>query len=72
MIQPVKKNIVGALLGATVERSIALNIIKTAHGIILMHDITNKSCFDSFPDWIRSIKEARGDNFPIILCGNKV
>ena len=53
-------------------RSIALNVIKTAQGIILMYDITNKESFDSIPDWIRSIKEAKGDNFPMILCGNKV
>ena len=52
-------------------KSISLNVIKTAHGVVLMYDITNKSSFESIPDWISSIKEAKGDNFPMILLGNK-
>ena len=53
-------------------KSIALNIIKNAQGIILMYDITNKKSFESIPEWIRSIKDAKGDNFPMILLGNKL
>ena len=53
-------------------KSIALNIIKNAQGIILMYDITNKNSFESIPEWIRSIKDAKGDNFPMILLGNKL
>ena len=52
-------------------KSIALNIIKNVHGIILMYDITNGSSYDSLPNWIQSIKEERGNNFPMILLGNK-
>ena len=53
-------------------KSIALNIIRNAQGIILMYDITNKKSFESIPEWIRSIRDAKGDNFPMILLGNKL
>ena len=53
-------------------KSIALNIIKDAHGILLMYDITDKATFDSIPDWIQSIKDLKGDDFPLILLGNKI
>ena len=53
-------------------KSIALNIIKDAHGILLMYDITDKTTFDSIPDWIQSIKDLKGDDFPLILLGNKI
>ena len=53
-------------------RSLSFNIIKNAHGIILIYDITNKSSFDSIPEWIKNIKESKGEDFPMILCGNKI
>ena len=53
-------------------KSIALNIIKNAHGIILMYDINKKTSFESIPEWIKSAKDAKGDNFPMILLGNKI
>ena len=53
-------------------KSIALNVIKDAHGILLMYDITDKATFDSIPDWIQSIKDLKGDDFPLILLGNKI
>ena len=53
-------------------RALSFNIIKNAHGIILMYDITNKSSFDSIPEWIKNIKESKGEDFPMILCGNKI
>jgi GTPase SAR1 family protein len=37
-----------------------------------MYDITDKSSFDSIPDWIGSIKEVKGNDFPMILLGNKI
>ena len=52
-------------------KSLAPNLIKKAHGIIIMYDITNKSSFDSIPDIIKNIKEEKGDYFPMILIGNK-
>ena len=53
-------------------KSIALNIIRNAQGIILMYDITNKKSFESIPDWIKSIRDSKGENFPMILLGNKL
>ena len=53
-------------------KSIALNVIKHSNGVILMYDIKKKSSFNSIPEWIESIKEVKGNNFPMILCGNKI
>ena len=53
-------------------KSVAPNLIKKAHGIIIMYDITNKSSFDSIPNIIKNIKEEKGNDFPMILIGNKI
>ena len=53
-------------------KSIALNIIRNAQGIILMYDITNKKSFESIPEWIKSIRDSKGENFQMILLGNKL
>ena len=58
-------------LGQEKYKSIAPNLIKKANGIILMYDITNQSSFDSLPEIIKNIKEERGNDFPMILVGNK-
>ena len=52
--------------------SIAFNTIKNADGIFLMYDITNEQSFQSLPEWINSVREAKGNDFPIILLGNKI
>ena len=52
-------------------RAISFNLIKIADGIILMYDISDKSSFEAIPGWLDSIREAKGNNFPIILIGNK-
>ena len=52
-------------------RSISLNVIKNAQGVILMYDITNKKSFESITRWMESIREIKGNYFPIILLGNK-
>ena len=39
--------------------------------ILLMYDITNKRTFESIAEWVKSIKEQKGNDFPIILIGNK-
>ena len=59
-------------LGQEKFKSIAPNLIKKANGIIIMYDITNKSSFDSIPDIIKNIKEEKGNDFPMILIGNKI
>ena len=53
-------------------KSIPKNYIKNMQGIILMYDITNKKSFDSIIDWISDVKEIKGENFPMILVGNKI
>ncbi len=52
-------------------KSISLNIIKNADGIILMYDITLKDTFKEISDWMNSIKQIKRDDFPIVLVGNK-
>ena len=53
-------------------RSISFNVIKNAHGVILMYDITNKSSFDSITKWMGDIRNAKGNDFPVLLLGNKI
>ena len=52
-------------------KSISMNIIKNTDGIFLMYDVADQRSFDEINGWIESIKEVKGDNFPIILIGNK-
>ena len=52
--------------------SIAPNIIKKVHGIIIMYDITDILSFDSIREIIESINEEKGKDFPMILIGNKI
>ena len=53
-------------------KSLAPNMIRKSHGIIIMYDITNESSFDSIPEIIKKIFEEKGENFPLILLGNKI
>ena len=52
-------------------RSISLNTIKYADGIILMYDITSSKSFEAIDGWLESIKMTKSENFPLILVGNK-
>ena len=52
-------------------RAISFNLLKNANGILLMYDISSRKTFDDISQWLESIKEAKGDNFPIIIIGNK-
>ena len=51
-------------------RSIALNIVKNADGILLMYDITERDSFKAISEWMNSIKQIKKKDFPIILIGN--
>ena len=53
-------------------KAISFNIIKNAHGVILMYDITNKSSFDAITRWMGDIQNEKGNDFPIVLLGNKL
>ena len=59
-------------VGEEKYRSITLNVIKDAQGILLMYDITIINSFDSIPNWIKSIKDVKGSDFPMVLVGNKI
>ena len=52
-------------------RSIAFNLIKNSDGAILIYDITKKETYNAIPRWIQSVRDHKGDNYPIILIGNK-
>ena len=52
-------------------RSITVNIIKKCDGILLMYDITDKDSFTSIPLWMKQIRDNKGEDYPLILCGNK-
>ena len=52
-------------------KAISYNLIKNADGIFLLYDITNRKSFDEINDWIDNIKDNKGDDFPVILIGNK-
>ena len=52
-------------------RCISSNLVKMADGILLMYDITNIETFVAIIEWVKSIKDIKGDDFPILLIGNK-
>ena len=37
-----------------------------------MYDITNEESFKSIPNWIQSVKDVKGNDFPMVLSGNKI
>ena len=53
-------------------KSLSLNYLKKADGILLFYDITDKESFDSIKEWMQSIYEIKDNNFPIVLIGNKI
>ena len=52
-------------------KSVSVNFIKKADGIILMYDITDKSSFEAISNWIGTIDDNTSDNLSKILVGNK-
>ena len=52
-------------------KSISLSLIRHADGILLIYDITKKSSYNNISQWMDSIYENKGENFPLILIGNK-
>ena len=53
-------------------KSISVNLIKKANGILLIYDITNKDSFNSIGKWMESIDEVSSANTKVILVGNKI
>ena len=52
-------------------RSISYNLVKSTDGILLMYDITKRKSYDELNVWIENIHKIKGDDFPIVLIGNK-
>ena len=52
--------------------SLAPNFIKSADGIILMYDITNRDSFKTISKWWKNILDNKEKDFPVILVGNKI
>ena len=51
--------------------SLAFDIIKKADGVILMYDLTQRNTFEGVSIWMDNIKKHKGEDFPIVLVGNK-
>lgn len=57
-------------------RSISVQFIRRAQGIVLFYSVDNKDSYNHLQDWLLSIKEHNGgskhdDGPPIIIIGNK-
>ena len=52
-------------------KSMSMNLLKNADGILLLYDITSIETFNAIKGWVESIIEIKGNNFPIVLIGNK-
>ena len=52
--------------------SITKNYYKTAHGIILIYDVTVKSTYENVKNWVRQIRDEVSSKVSIVLVGNKI
>ena len=52
-------------------KTIAVNAVKSADGILLMYDITKRPTFEAISGWMKSVSQFKDDNFPKVLIGNK-
>ena len=52
-------------------KSISLNFIKKANGIVLLYDISKRESFESVNKWIKSINDVAEEKISIVLVGNK-
>ena len=53
-------------------RSIALNTIKSVHGVIIAIDVTYRNSFNNLEGWLQEIKEKCSEGISIFLFANKV
>ena len=51
--------------------SLSCNLLRNADGIFLIYDITQQKTFDKINEWLNDIKDLKGNDFPIVLIGNK-
>ena len=52
--------------------SITKNYYKTAHGIILIYDVTQRFTYDNIKNWVKQIREEVSPKVTIILVANKI
>ena len=52
-------------------KSLADNVLKTSHGVILVFDLNNKETYDNLKTWIQFITIKISENIPLLLIGNK-
>ena len=52
-------------------KSLSVNYIKKANGILIIYDITNKQSFANIENWVKCAKEEMTKEIPIYLIGNK-
>ena len=52
-------------------RAISVNYLKSAHGVVLVFDITKEKTFSSLEEWIRNLKDNNQLNMEKVLIGNK-
>ena len=53
-------------------RSIAKNYYKSANGIILIYDVTNRQTYDNVAKWISQIQQEVDQKVIIYIVGNKI
>eukprot|EP00826_Nyctotherus_ovalis_P011144 TRINITY_DN12909_c0_g3_i4.p1 TRINITY_DN12909_c0_g3~~TRINITY_DN12909_c0_g3_i4.p1 ORF type:complete len:139 (+),score=34.75 TRINITY_DN12909_c0_g3_i4:245-661(+) len=52
-------------------RSLITNYLRDAPSAILVYDITNRTSFESVRQWVKDVRNLRGDEVKIMLVGNK-
>ena len=53
-------------------RSLCKNYYKSAHGIALLFDVTNKESFENVKIWVEQINKEAYGRISVILVGNKI
>ena len=47
-------------------------LIKKAHGVILVYDITQRTSFDALGKWLKEVRDSTNNKYHVLLLGNKV
>lgn len=60
------------LLQSDRYRSITKQFFRRVDGVVVIYDITVEESFRGVRPWLSNIKEAVGDDIPVMVLGNKV
>lgn len=52
-------------------RSITLNYVHGAHGVLLVYDLTDRKTFEAVRVWAQRLNEMAGDRLALVVVGNK-